>query len=276
MKNIDLIILGNSHIDYPFFRKFLKDISSEFNKIHYVFTHRTWAFVKGKDGNDDINSVPDYKEFLIKNLPFVNFKQSYFEGALDWRNEAVNLGIEQSKSDGIIFIDNDFHIDANDVINLPFEHDVISHHWGYNRICPSFLYVKRNLIDKTSRFFGTGNFNSVMMLDPSKNDPPKIKNLIVEESFFCDHFFKFTSDLLKLTNDFYFLNENNIKFYHYAGVTHNYRLCQLNELKDLRYPQEYIEYLKINLKVDVEMDERYVAEVTRHIKKVEEYFNLKT
>lgn len=245
MKDTDIIIVAPESHDYPFFRKFLHDVKNNFNKIIYVFTK---------------NCGFNYSSFIKDDLYFVDFINSDDQSG-NWYNQAINDGLDISTGKKILFIEPDFKIDKTDLLNLNPNVDVISfYETGGFRIWPSFLIVKTELINKTNRNFSAGVFEKITKLNEQNFKIPMIKQKIVQNNVLVDAFGKFTSDLLEMTDDFIFLNEIGIDFYHYSGITHNFTLMRTKEYKSLHNPKEFLNYLNENLDVNVNKHPFYVEE----------------
>lgn len=257
MKDTDIIVIAPESHDYPIFRKFLHEIKRDFNKIIYVFTKDSSEF--------------NYSSFIKDDLSFINFIHSNNKSNCDWRNVATNDGLEIVTGEKVLFIEPDFRIDRITLLNLQSNNDVISYYDNSFRIWPSFLIVKSELIKKTNKNFSAGYFDKITKLDSSNFKIPMIKQKVTEKNVLVDHFGKFTSDLLEMTDDFYFLNESDTKFYHYAGITHNFSLCRANNLKHLYYPDIFLNYLKESLNCDVKHDKIFIDECLKYIKIIQDY-----
>jgi len=262
MKNTDIIIVAPESLDYPLFRKFLHDIKNDFNKIIYVFTKDSSSF--------------NYSSFIEKDLKFVNFIYSENKPNCDWRNTATNIGLDVSTGEKVLFLEPDFRIDVNTLVNLQSNNDVISYYDNAFRIWPSFLIVKSQLIKKTKRDFSAGWFEKITKLDNKNFKIPMIKQKITQNNILVDHFGKFVSDLLELTDDFYFLNETNVDFYHYAGLTHNFNLCRTDNIKYLYNPSIFLNYLKeclnCDINCDINCDDQFNNECIKYIELINNYF----
>lgn len=244
MKNTDIIIIAPESHDYPVFRKFLHDIKNNFNKIIYVFTK---------------NCGFNYSSFIKDDLYFVDFINSNDQSG-NWYNQAINDGLDISTGKKVLFIEPDFRIDKSILLNLKDDIDVVSYYDCAFRIWPSFFMVKTELIKKTNKNFSAGVFEKIIKLDEQNFKVPMIKQKIIQNNTLVDAFGKFTSDLLEITDDFLFLNEIGIDFYHYAGITHNFTLMRTKEYKSLFKPNEFLNYLNENLNVNVNKHPFYVEE----------------
>jgi hypothetical protein len=247
MNDVDIIIVAPESLDYPVFRDFLHKIRRKFNKIFYVFTESSGKY--------------NYSDFIKKDLLNIEFIHSHSQSNKDWRDIATNAAIDRSSSDRILFIEPDFKIQLEDLYKLPNKCDVVSYYDSSGRIWPSFLCVKRSILNKTDRNFSAGQFDDINKLDITTNP----LTIINKKNELVDHFGKFTSDLLSVTKDFYFLNDNNVDFYHYAGITHNFNLLRDLNLNYIHKPSEFLNYLKDNLNINILKDTCYIEESNRYI-----------
>ena len=127
-------------------------------------------------------------------------------------------------------------------------------------------------MEKTDRNFSAGRFDQIIKLNGVNLKRPMIKNKITEKNVLVDHFGKFTSDLLNLTDNFCFLNESDIEFHHYAGITHNFNLCRNNTLQYLHNPLIFLDYLNESLKCGVLLDNSYKNECVEYIELIKSYY----
>ena len=186
---IDLVTCNPRQVDYPLFRHNLLFMYQYFNQVFIVLTQ----------GNR-----PDISEWLTKAKEYskVRFlKQPPTDGKSDWRNLAMNEALIHSKSDYILFMEQDFLLKNEKMLEFINKYD--RQFLGFmegERIHPAFSLVKRDLIDKTSKDFSA--------------NPP-----------YYDHFGKFFQEIKKLT-DMRFLEEFSFEkrkdWYHLNGLTQNY------------------------------------------------------
>jgi hypothetical protein len=136
----DIIVTWPSGIDYPLFRLQCKLFKKYFNEIIIV------TYPHGS---------PDYRPWLKKNFPEATFVESGESGPA-WRETAVNLGLDHSKSDYVLFTEQDFFWKDDRFLKTVFKwsgsRDTIGIRQGA-RLHPCFLLTKRDLINKTSRDF---------------------------------------------------------------------------------------------------------------------------
>lgn len=140
----------------------------------------------------------DYVQDL-KNLN-VTVIEDYVDDGTDWRNAAINRALKESKSDKILFLEQDF-LYKNGFIEGLLEidgYDAIGFRDG-NRFHPACLLVTREATWLTQRDFS---------VDPDVGD----------------HFFKFTTELEAMNNWADLKTFELPEWHHLAGLTQNYRL----------------------------------------------------
>lgn len=211
----DVIISWPDNNDYPLWRKFIKENRETFDKVIIVFTKT--------------HSEVNYKEFVTDHTQDCTLLEcpSLISGE-DWRSVAVNYGLSFSSSEWVWFTEQDFYItdelfweDVNQVIRENMS-DFIGVLEG-QRIHPCSMFVKRSVIDRTSKFFG---------IVPDKSD----------------HFFVFTQEVRKLLPALAFVDRKYWK--HYNGLSHNFSLISRGE-RPVYQPIEFYDYLSQCLHSDV-------------------------
>lgn len=223
MIQVDTVTIHPRSIDYPLWREQLEWYSPYFEKNIVCFSGGT---------------VWDFSSFVreVMNPVKTIFVESRNPtGEEDWRNVAVNQALEQSLSEWVLFLEPDFfwrdQVFLNTVFELTKIYNVLSF-WEANRLHPAFLLVKRELIEKTRKDFGT--------------IPDKL-----------DHFGKFSQDLKNLTE----IGElDKLGFtmgkdwYHMQGLTHNYNLCRDGNLKSVFKRDEFATYNSFCLKAHTKLN----------------------
>ena len=141
----DLILTNPVHIDYPLFRKFIKDSRKRFNKAIIVFTDMN---VPDLDYRQHIRkTMAEDKVTFLKCLPA--------EANEDWRNKAIKMALTVSTSDWICFMEQDFIVKEGffeDMEALSQRVDVFGYYQD-ERLHPCCIYIKRALLDKTCKNF---------------------------------------------------------------------------------------------------------------------------
>jgi hypothetical protein len=227
--DIDLLVTGQNDVDYPLFRKFVHKNHKFFNRMLYGMNN----------GCDQTSEYTKYEHFIKDDL---HDKVTFLDidvmsnGSKDWRNVSVNKMLLHAKSEWILFTEQDFFIDDrfwNDLTSYLKLYDVISY-YSRGRIWPAFMLVKKSIVDKTNKNFSVGTYNDLNEFD--ENAYTNTKHIVYNKFnvHSCDHFGKFTSDLLELTNKFLFLNDLNVNYTHLSGTTHNHYLIRHNK-KELIY-----------------------------------------
>lgn len=142
---IDLIVSWPYHLDYPLWRQWLHDYRDKFEKAIVVFTN--------------MNFGTDLRPFLQQELNkdgVTSFASDDVTGKDDWRNIAVNNGLRVSDAEWVMFMEEDFfpHEGFWDVVeNLSKQGDVFGF-FQDTRLHPCCIFIKRALLNRTSRNFG--------------------------------------------------------------------------------------------------------------------------
>jgi hypothetical protein len=227
--SIDVIVCWPNSIDFPLWRKFIKEHLDFFNKVIIAFT--------------ETNSGIDYTQFVQEALleECVNGDKFVFlfpetGPGEDWRNVAVNAALEESNASWVWFTEQDLFVLSPSFWSImalrALEYDAIGYKEG-SRVHPACLFVKREFINKTGRNFG-----------------------IVEGKL--DHFGRFYFDLRHVGAKICTLKYNDQgegTFYHMNGLSHNLSLIQRGEDPNHKVG-DFIEYLKLSLLIQPQ-DPRY-------------------
>lgn len=224
--DVDVIISWPKSMDYPLWREFIKvHAPMYFNRVFIVFT--------------ETNLGIDYSDFIQHDLVGDQFCFMYpepIQDREDWRNQAVNMALDESKANWVWFTEQDLFITAPSfwpIIRLALQkYDVIGYKDGPTRLHPSNLWVKRAVINKTNRDFG-----------------------IVPDRL--DHFARFFTQvrlsgaLIKHIKE----QQDGGHFYHMNGLSSNLSLIQKGEKPNYK-EDEFKEYIRLSLQAPVQ-DERY-------------------
>ena len=136
----DVLITWPSGIDYPLCRNQLSIFRSYFQDIIVSFYE---------------HGTPDFRPFVKSAHKDWTFLESP-ETSVAWRETAVNLGLDHSKSEWVLFTEQDFFWKDDHFLKTVFETakdwDTIGINQG-SRLHPCFLLTKRKLIDRTTRDF---------------------------------------------------------------------------------------------------------------------------
>lgn len=208
----DLIICQPRHLDFPLWRKFIRDNRFRFNKIIVVFTHMNVSDV-------------DYRQFVQDslredNVIFLDCLPA--EADEDWRNKAVNMALTVSDSEWVWFTEQDFTALDGFWDAVEKASKVTSVIWVEvgERPHPCCIFIKRDLIEKTSKNFG-------VVRDVS------------------DHFSIFTKEI----RDQFPVITIERGWHHMNGLSQNLRMLQLGEEPNYN-PEEFKEYCKRCLEID--------------------------
>ena len=186
----DVIVSWPIHADYPLWRKFIRDERERFDRVFVVFTQH--------DGRD-------LSPWVRANLPDVEFPPTFVD--IDWRNGAVNAALQHSSAEWVWFTEQDFFIRQPE----PFWELVdFGEKWlgaiGFRepvslRLHPACLFVRRDVIDRTRRYFGP--------------DP-------------VDHFYAFGEEVISIAQP-RILYLKQVLFEHLQGTSQNHWLIDNGE-----------------------------------------------
>lgn len=182
----DVILTWGRHVDFPLFRYNLKRFRPYFNKVLIGVT--------------DHGKAEDYTSFFMGNMD-ADFR-SIPMGQGDWRNNAINVMLEKSEADHVLFLEQDFLVRDErffEVLLNVNEYDFI-YYDEQDRIHPACALLPRFIVEKTSKDFSAR--------------PPAY-----------DHFGLFFQEALRITNsaDLETIGlHKGEDFYHLAGLTQNY------------------------------------------------------
>ncbi len=142
----DLIVAHPLHLDYPLFRHQIRKYRNRFEKVIIVFTQ--------------MNAGHDYSGFVkdSMNEDHVTFINSFrVDGNEDWRDVAVKKALNFSESSWIFFTEQDFFMkkDFWKEVDEAFSYnsDVIYANQD-GRMHPCCIFIKRGVLEKTSKNFG--------------------------------------------------------------------------------------------------------------------------
>jgi hypothetical protein len=207
----DVLLTWPTRCDYPLWRKFIKEERERFSRVIVVFSN---------------HGGPSYRDFVATDLALHNviaLDSPEWYGR-DWRDVAVNAALHLSDNPWVWFTEQDFSITDNsfwwtvsaweecgfEIIGL--EQDTLPEQ---PRLHPCCLFVKRELVDATSRYFG-----------PDEGD----------------HFWKFSQELYAVTRYPRMEISKLDAWHHMNGLSHNHQL--VDEGKPVLYhPYEFREYL---------------------------------
>jgi hypothetical protein len=219
---LDLIVCWPRDCDYPLFRAFLQAERERFAKVIIVFTD---------------HHGPDMSAFIRETTDAI-FLDSHVGGG-DWRDAAVNMALDVSDARFVWFTEQDFLITDpsrfwGQVINAPVigwqEHD--------DRWHPSSLFVRRDIIDRTRRYFGP--------------DP-------------VDHFYAFGKELEALSP----IVRLEGGFEHLQGTSQNHSLIARGEDEGIFKRDRFRRYLADSLEAQVPLHPGWVAEARREIERAQ-------
>ena len=239
MKKYDVLLTWPNSVDYPPFRKFLRDYSPLFaNKIFINF--------------NDTLIEPNFTEFLTNWFSLHSPVEVEFVGChgeqKDWRDLSINSMLEKSTGEFVWFTEQDFFIKDP----LPFFESVspmvgLSSGVSFRqstRLHPACLFVSRENIEKTSK-----NFSA---------NPPE-----------SDHFGIFSKELEKIEPVTELKDiglEAGIHWFHHNGLSHNYTLAERDQVPNYDIPN-FLAYNAASRECVIEQDPRYV-ELTHKVERL--------
>ena len=216
----DVILCHPSHIDYPLWRKFIHDNRDKFNKVIVIFTRMN-------------ANTGDYAKFVNDKMFKDNvacIDNDEVRADQDWRDVAVNKALKYGDSQWVWLTEQDFfplegfweEVEKGMAIA-----DIFCVQIGM-RLHPCCIFAKRNIIDKTSRYFG-----------------------VVKDKL--DHFGKFQEELNNWQPPLTEYGINPKTYYHMNGLSQNIYMLQKGEIPNFR-PKEFQDYCKKCLKEDLHPD----------------------
>ena len=220
----DVLLTWPTGCDYPLARLQLETSKAFFKKVIISFYSH---------GLHDFSSFirESHKDFLCLFSPVFNDA---------WREAAVTLALSHSKSDEVIFTEQDFFWKSEQflirVAEARKKYDIVGIKQG-NRLHPCFIQTSRALIEKTSKDFSVQGFGK-------------------------DHFQKFSEEALAL-GSFIDLKDiglfEGIDWYHFSSMTWNLQRILDDDTKDFHEPQEFLVYNAYSRTKQVKQDPRWLA-----------------
>lgn len=210
----DLLLVWPDTIDFPLFRKWLREERKRFAKVIIVFSITNWDY-------------PSVKNFIVNEMgnDDVIFLETKQDDAGDWRDIAVNKALSVSDNEWVFFTEPDFFPTKNlwtELEDAP-KSDIYAVIQDDTRVHPCCIFIKRDLLNKTSLNFAA--------------KPP-----------FHDHFGQIQKDLASLKTKVATINPK--LYYHMNGLSHNMFLIQGGK-EPVYQPQEFKDYLRECLTLDI-------------------------
>lgn len=222
----DIIVAWPNNCDYPPWRRFIRQERDRFDRVIIVFTKTHQGY--------------DYTEFVTDAMAddFVTFVENdtLREGD-DWRNIAVNKGLSKSSAKWIWFTEQDFYIYDpgfwSDIYLKAIEGYEFMSIKQDTRLHPACMFMKRTLLDKTSKNFGI------------------IKNK-------SDHFSMIQNDIERIDPPMVVYSDEEFWGYkHFNGLSHNWTLLN-NGMKPNYKPDEFRTWLDVSLSVDIPLSDEFI------------------
>lgn len=227
----DLVAVYPTHIVYPLFNKYIHDNREKFHRVILIFMNMQ-------------TNQPNYQNFIEDQLKIdkISFVHPIpIVSGKDWRNEAVKKGLELATGDWIFFTEQDFTPQENfwqEVHGLADRTEAFGY-FQEGRLHPCCIFVKREMLDKTSKDFSAY---------PNKG---------------YDHFGKLQHDL-ELRTNLGVIHHHLGK--HLNGLSQNIFMLQNGETPNYN-PPEFKEYceacLASGFKMPKEMEGLFIEYINR-------------
>lgn len=226
MAKITAIYIWPNNCDYPHVRAFLQ--RQKLLGVYVVITQS--------------NGIYDRTKFITEQLQKYATVVKAQSSQLDWRHAATMQALQATKSDYVLFIEQDFNLTIyNDWHKVQQFSDsggsVLSVYDG-TRLHPCFLLVRRSILDALQQ---AGH------LDFSANPPEH------------DHFGDVQKRLearYKITT----LDDLGIQYSHMAGLSHNLTLWQTGRTVTYK-PRQFYDYLRSTKKLNVPLMPDYATRI---------------
>lgn len=219
---IDVIVTWPKNNDYPLWRDFIHKNRKRFGKVIVCFM--------------ESNSSENYREFVMQEMEKDNitFLLSPPIGPdQDWRDVAVNHALQHSDSEWIWFTEQDFFTQGDFWKNVYYAIDIGEDAIGVldgQRLHPCSLFIKRSVLDETSKFFGI-------------------------KSGVYDHFGKVQGEPDMMRAAVCVIGAECYK--HYAGLSQNFYLLSIGEQPNYK-PEEFTNYINQCFECGVNLDPQWV------------------
>jgi len=144
----DVIVAWPRHADYPLWRQFIHDERSRFDQVIVAFTDHAGY---------------DYSAWVVEAMTpdDITFIGTHAYDGRDWRDVAVNAALDVAEAQWVWFTEQDFIIRDSYWFWMQVEKwapivDAIGiEEPGGRRAHPACLFVRREMVNATSRYFGT-------------------------------------------------------------------------------------------------------------------------
>lgn len=222
----DVIVVWPRNCDYPLWRKFIRKDRERFSEVVIVFMETNHGY--------------DYRQFVreqLSDICTIVESPAYERG--DWRDVAVNHGLNITKSEWVWFTEQDF-LPLNNFWDWIYESkrdkfEIIGVYNG-KRLHPCCIFAKRSLVNKTARNFSANGT--------------------------VDHFGVFQQNIDDLNIPVGMVFED--QYYHMNGLSHNFNLmCDGQPITYM--PEEYKTYICNCLKARVPLEPHFINVCTKYL-----------
>lgn len=223
MPQVDLITCWPRGHDYPLWRKQIARDRDRFERVIIVFT------------SDNIADKSDFVKRVLPSATFVSMAQHDTE----WYDTALRAGLGKSYAEWVWFAEEDYFFPTefiDGVLAATADYDMICSIES-QRIEPSFILIKREVIDANPMSFQSGggydNFDA-----------------------FSEH----VKERVRWTTP----NLLGLPWHHMRGLSHNHYLAVLGSRIEYK-PEEFADYLRECIGCGVELDPVWCNEVDGYL-----------
>ena len=222
----DVIVSWPVHADFPLWRQFIHAERERFDQVIVAFTDHPGY---------------DYAAWIVSAMAAdeVTFVPTHASGDRDWRDLAVNAALDLSDAEWVWFTEQDL------IITDPYWFWGTVNRWspvvdavgiaepGGRRAHPACLFVRREAVNATSRYFGTVP---------------------------VDHFGAFADEL----GTIHYIPSSTYE--HLQGLSHNHWLIDSGEEAGRFKMDRFARYLEDCLQVDVPLDSDWAERSSSYLR----------
>lgn len=241
--SVDIIVAWPRNCDYPLWRWFIHEHRSYFRDVIIVFTET----YQGHDYRDYVQEVMNVK--YEDNITFIQSPD--IKGDEDWRDVAVNAALEKSTGNWVWFTEQDLFVTHKAfwpmMAKYMFNYNVVAYKEG-SRVHPANLWVKKEWINKTPKYFGIEKDRS-------------------------DHFFKFYNALRLQGANIKYIPYPNNNFYHMSGLSQS--MTQIENGDEVNHhPEDFLGYLELCF-MQEDIDDHYREVIGKGIVDLQKQLGMK-
>lgn len=219
---IDIITIHPRGLDYPVWRRQLRDYREYYNNVIVAF-----------------EGAGTFEDFVRESVDGVFVDTFIGEG--EWRDVAVNKALDKNNTEWVWFLEQDFFWKDKHFVETLLESTKTSDaigFWEANRLHPSCLLVKKDFINATPRDFSP----QPDVLDHFGKFSQSLSNI---------------KACIKTLSELHL--EPKKDWYHMQGLTHNYNLVRSGEVEKIFKRDEFLTYNYLAPRASVIQTEEYIA-----------------